>query len=224
MIFVKCKWCGEKFTAKKSRIKLGYARFCSRKCWFMYKKIKYCQLKKCPVCNKEFYVKKSETKKHKKDIFYCSRKCFLKYREKTECICKNCGKKFLSIPYRIKSGKAKFCSRVCVASYYQRNGIKKSTSIEIALEKELIKKGIKFQKQYPIYQAKTIPDFFITPNICIYADGDYWHSIKEQRIKDTQQNFILIFLGYKVYRFWEHDILKNAKKCINKIKEIKNVN
>ena len=91
------------------------------------------------------------------------------------------------------------------------------TSIEIKMEQELTKRGVRFQKQYPIYQAKTIPDFFIAPNICIYCDGDYWHRKSGRPEKDAQQNFILNFLGYKVYRFWEKDIKKDISKCVDTI-------
>ena len=57
------------------------------------------------------------------------------------------------------------------------------------------------------------------PNICIFADGDYWHSdgFPETRKRDKIVNKELKKQGYKVLRFWEHEIKKNVDFCINKI-------
>ena len=48
------------------------------------------------------------------------------------------------------------------------------TSIELKIEELLIEERIPFEAQKRILSI-TQPDFFLKPNICIYADGDYWH-------------------------------------------------
>ena len=109
----------------------------------------------------------------------------------------------------------------------------KDTNIEKILQKGLRKKGIKFEKHKPILGQ---PDLFIKPNICIFADGDFWHgwlylqgrdfSGKKhfnnkhfQHIikKDKKITLQLKELGYNILRFWEHEINENPKKCLQKI-------
>jgi len=112
----------------------------------------------------------------------------------------------------------------------------KDTKIEKILQKRLQEKGIKFEKHKPILGQ---PDIFIKPNICIFADGDYWHAnpkfhkldslvSSHRRLKhaskiwenDEKINQKLIQKGYNILRFWEHDINENPEKCIRKIIKI----
>lgn len=53
----------------------------------------------------------------------------------------------------------------------------KDTSIEIKIQEALLKEGVVFEKHKNI---KGQPDIFIEPNICIFADGDYWHGNPEK--------------------------------------------
>lgn len=103
----------------------------------------------------------------------------------------------------------------------------KDTAIEIKLQKELEKRNIIYKKQKQMFGR---PDIFIEPNICIFADGCYWHGCQEHCInskfsfrinKDKNINEELNKQGYIVYRFWEHDINRSVEECINKIIEIK---
>ena len=128
-----------------------------------------------------------------------------------------CGKHFMVEKFAIRNGHGFCCSRSCGAIHHTIHSTKQGTSIEIKLAQELTRQGIVFKSQYPIWQAKTIPDFFVEPNIVIYADGDYWHNRHEAKLKDEQQNFMLKFLGYKVYRFWEHEINNNVCACVHRI-------
>jgi DNA mismatch endonuclease (patch repair protein) len=112
----------------------------------------------------------------------------------------------------------------------------KDTNIEKILQKGLRKKGIKFEKHKPILGQ---PDLFIKTNICIFADGDYWHgwlylqgrdfSGKKQFNnkhfqhiikKDKKITLQLKELGYNILRFWEHEINENPEKCLQKIIKI----
>jgi DNA mismatch endonuclease (patch repair protein) len=101
----------------------------------------------------------------------------------------------------------------------------KATGIEVKIEQELIKRGINYQTQ--VYLCKvTIADFYLPEyRIIIQADGCYWHNCpihggdykKERNGKDAQQDKVLTFNGFNVYRFWEHDINKSVEDCINQL-------
>jgi len=90
------------------------------------------------------------------------------------------------------------------------------TSIEIKIENELKRRHIPFMEQVPLLGI-TIVDFLLPNKIIIYCDGDYWHSFKINKGKDACQDFALNFNGYKVFRFWEHEINKSPVKCINQV-------
>ncbi len=90
------------------------------------------------------------------------------------------------------------------------------TSIELKIENELKKRKINYQKQVPLCKIARV-DFLLEDKIVIFADGDYWHNLSKQKDKDKRQNEILISNGYKIYRFWEHEINENVKDCVDKI-------
>jgi len=111
----------------------------------------------------------------------------------------------------------------------------KDSKIEKILQEQLKKHKIKFQKHLPILGQ---PDLFIEPNICIFADGDYWHGWTYLQGKDFSDNkrlnneyfksriqndkkisMQLVEQEYKVLRFWEHEINENPEKCLQEIIE-----
>ncbi len=87
---------------------------------------------------------------------------------------------------------------------------------ERLLQEELTKRGVAFQKHKPI---PGLPDLFIEPNVCVFADGDYWHNIAEIAAADVKTNEVLRDKGYIVLRFWEKDIKASAAKCVDQIVE-----
>ena len=92
------------------------------------------------------------------------------------------------------------------------------TKIELAFEAQLRANRIKYIKQYNAENIACV-DFFIPEHkIIIQCDGNYWHSKKEIQQRDFNQDFILRFKGYKIFRFWESEINKNVKKCVDRIK------
>lgn len=98
---------------------------------------------------------------------------------------------------------------------------KKKTSIEIKLEDGLIKNQIPYESQFLVSKVCVID---IVPKnnrnkIAIFADGDYWHNRLNVKEKDERVNKSLQNLGWKILRFWEHDINNNLEYCISKIKE-----
>ena len=236
-----CKICEKEFFIKPYQIET--AKYCSRKCQGIGNSknkrgennphwkgglVKHI----CQQCGKEFYIEPSQIKQGKGK--FCSKKCLYKWISlnksgknnyrwkggKIERICQICKKKFYVDKAVIKRGRGKFCSRKCLGVWIVLHMKKKNTSIERLLEDELIHRDIPYTKQVPLLGI-TIVDFLLPKDIVIYCDGNYWHNLPGRKTKDVNQNFILTFYGYKVFRFTETEIKKSAKKCIDKIENKK---
>jgi len=108
----------------------------------------------------------------------------------------------------------------------------KDTKLELHF-KELLK-GLRFR-----YQPKIIgrPDFASKKlKIAIFIDSCFWHKCSKhfrkpksnisywkpkinKNVKRAKEvNKLLKKDGWKVIRFWEHEIKKNSNKCIDKVK------
>jgi G:T-mismatch repair DNA endonuclease (very short patch repair protein) len=109
------------------------------------------------------------------------------------------------------------------------------TCIEIDLQNILKENNIVFEKQKSFLGTdfKIYIDIFIAPNICIFADGCYWHACKQclnennftdwQRKRILYDTFItqrLIENGYIVLRFAEHSIKRDIYNCFNEIQKV----
>ena len=89
------------------------------------------------------------------------------------------------------------------------------------------------------------PDIILTKyKIAIFIDGEFWHGyrweekkkklkanrgywipkIEKNILRDRQNNRKLKKAGWKVVRFWEHQINKDTEKCLQKIKKIMSEN
>jgi len=107
----------------------------------------------------------------------------------------------------------------------------KDTSIEITLQKELTKRGIAFVKHPAIKICQ--PDLYLPDyDVVIFADGCYWHACSvhypnspygEWKTHDKAVTIYLTKMGYKVFRFWEHEIKKSPEKCIDKILQLSKI-
>ena len=113
------------------------------------------------------------------------------------------------------------------------------TTPEILLQRALRKEKIKFKKHCSMLAGK--PDVvLVDKKIAIFVDGEFWHGYrweeKKKKIKnnraywipkierniarDRQNNKKLKKLGWQVIRFWQHQIIEDVQKCIQKIKKI----
>lgn len=112
----------------------------------------------------------------------------------------------------------------------------KGTGIELRLGKLLWNAGIRYRKN-----SRSIfgtPDFSIKKyKVAIFCDGDFWHGkdwlshegdfksngefwrskITRNIIRDAQVNAVLEADGWKVFRFWETDLVKAPEKCLNEV-------
>jgi len=115
----------------------------------------------------------------------------------------------------------------------------RDTKVEVEflrlLSSELYPKGYRYRKHYSRLPGK--PDVvFIRQKIAVFLDGDFWHGYNLKKLgkkvpkqywlskiegniqRDKKLSAQLRKSGWKVLRFWEHQIKKNPKKAINKIK------
>jgi len=200
-------------------------KYCSKECYWQnlrdgigvkkpYKQVTV----NCRECGKEFNTIRAK---------YCSVECSLKHTairlqdvdysfqkgpriERVKRICKTCGKEFHVLPYEVKSRPCKYCSNIC---QIKAIGALNETSIEKAIREELEKREIDFipQAQIGAYFA----DFKIG-NVIIECDGEYWHNLPENKTRDKAKNRLYRKLGYKVFRFTDKEINKDAAACVDK--------
>jgi len=106
----------------------------------------------------------------------------------------------------------------------------KDTSIEQILRKILWKRGLRYRKNCPDVYGK--PDIcFKKKKIAVFCDSEFWHGkyFMEGKIPKTNQEYWIPKIkrnierdkevtarlkeeGWKVYRFWGKDILKDPEK------------
>lgn len=113
---IECKYCKKKLEVYNSSTK----KFCSRQCYFEYKKkqTKYLNFV-CHQCKKEYilaerFVKAELKKNPNKEFKFCSPECASKYhgRNRIEVECPVCHKKFLQ-QKKVIAHQENMLSRVC---------------------------------------------------------------------------------------------------------------
>ena len=118
----------------------------------------------------------------------------------------------------------------------------KNTSPEIKLRKALWNLGLRYRLHNNVLPGN--PDIFLKKyKLVIFVDGEFWHGYnweqKKPKIKtnrdfwipkiernmqrDTENNFKLECMGYKVFRFWEKTIKKELDYCIREISDYLNM-
>lgn len=121
-----CQECEKEFFDYLNRIKNGYGKFCSMKCYAKWRSknirgIKHPRWNKikqiCQICNKEFEIAPSVIKKGQGKI--CSNKCKVEWqkRYKIKLKCKTCGEKYQNSFSKSINNRGKFCSRKCYGNW-----------------------------------------------------------------------------------------------------------
>ena len=109
------------------------------------------------------------------------------------------------------------------------------TSIELAVRRELWRRGYRYRKNVMSLPGR--PDIvFSGARVVVFVDGDFWHGyrypawkrklseywdakIRRNRARD-QRNFAkLRRTGWRVLRLWEHDVKSDLGACIDRIAE-----
>ncbi len=107
----------------------------------------------------------------------------------------------------------------------------KDTMPELMLWNEL---DHRLLKKHPLIKGN--PDFGNkSKKVAVFVDGCFWHGcptcykppttridywsrkLKRNVANDERTNNILKASGFKVLRFWEHEVLKDARACAQKI-------
>ena len=114
------------------------------------------------------------------------------------------------------------------------------TSIEIKLRKALWDSGYRYRKNYKKLPGK--PDIVLLKyKIAIFCDSEFFHGkdwgklqkqlesgnnsefwinkIAKNIERDNEINKQLMFLGWKVIRFWGKDIKRDVKYCLKVVEE-----
>lgn len=94
---------------------------------------------------------------------------------------------------------------------------RKVSQLEILLRNSLDKYNIPYTT-HPRINRYCI-DILIEDNICVEADGKFWHSLPNIKEKDERKDTILKSLGFFVERFEEDEIRENPDKCVKKLIE-----
>jgi DNA mismatch endonuclease, patch repair protein len=123
---------------------------------------------------------------------------------------------------------------------YNMSRIKSSGSkIENIMGKALWSNGYRYRKQYVGLPGR--PDFVLVKHkIAIFCDSAFWHGYKNMSTmlhnfksnrefwipkirsnikRDKHVNRKLKKLGWRVLRFWDFEIEKDVKKCVEKVQE-----
>ena len=110
------------------------------------------------------------------------------------------------------------------------------SAIELCLGHAMWAAGLRYRKQYAGMPGK--PDFVIVRSkIAVFCDSSFWHgrnwaksaqAIKSNRefwipkierniARDSQVNRALRERGWKVFRFWDNQIIRGAERCVQRV-------
>ena len=107
------------------------------------------------------------------------------------------------------------------------------TTPELAVRKLVHARGLRFRKHCTWLAGR--PDLvFVRSRIVVFVDGDYWHGWRfpawkdklapywKQKIENNrrrdQRNFQRLRKdGWLVIRIWEHEVERDAARCIGRI-------
>jgi len=107
------------------------------------------------------------------------------------------------------------------------------TKPELAVRRLVHARGLRFRKHCARLPGR--PDLvFIAAKVAVFVDGDYWHGwrfptwkdklssywkgkIERNRRRDLCNFRKLRRKGWRVIRVWEHEVERDAKRCIDLI-------
>ncbi len=102
--------------------------------------------------------------------------------------------------------------KAAIASCKSQDG--KSSSIELKMREILTDNNYQFETNTSLLNV-CIPDIvFENEKVIIQCDGDYWHNYPDGLDRDHHQDEILEKNGWKVIRFWEHEINDDIEGCL----------
>lgn len=110
----------------------------------------------------------------------------------------------------------------------------KDTKMEVAFRRALWEKGFRYRKNSSKYFGK--PDIVLKKHkTVIFLDSCFWHGCKKHlrlpatrkkywrekiernKKRDKEVSRYYKKIGWRVFRFWEHEIKKNSEKAVGKV-------
>lgn len=224
-----CGNCGQSFLARDKG-----KRFCSQRCstlsrnrnyWAKFHQMHPHPDRTCLVCGKRFNVVDAPYKSKRR---FCTMSCQKRYEwanptspiriASVSAMRRERSHLSHSTPEMIRANRERRLRRVMPT---------KDTMIEVLLQKEIKERGIRFIAHIPLIVCQ--PDIFLPEfRLAVFADGCYWHGCpihhpmpnafqKRAIDKDRYQTAFLLRNGYRVSRFWEHQIKSNVRGCVDEI-------
>jgi len=109
----------------------------------------------------------------------------------------------------------------------------KDTKIEKMTASLLRKNKIHYRRFPKLFGS---PDFVVEKKILVFCDGDFWHGYQYDKKKKPPKKFWREKIernmardrkvtgklrrdGWSVIRMWEHDIEKNQRSCLRRIRK-----
>lgn len=102
------------------------------------------------------------------------------------------------------------------SSKYTAQRTQPATNIENKLRYSLLRKGINFVEQASIGPWSIdflLPDYMA----CVEADGEFWHSSTQAKMKDRRKDAWLRSKGYIVFHFDGKEIHQDADYCVERM-------
>jgi DNA mismatch endonuclease (patch repair protein) len=114
----------------------------------------------------------------------------------------------------------------------------KGTGIEKSFENELRKRKLRFTTHYSFGAGTSSIDFaFPKSKVAVFVDGDFWHGHDFSRWKNKLPTFwrkkietnirrdilktkALRKEGWKVLRFWEHELKRDVSSCASTVQKL----
>ena len=116
----------------------------------------------------------------------------------------------------------------------------RDTSPEKRLRSQLHRLGLRFRKNASPEPALRCKADIVFPRLrlCVFIDGCFWHGcpihfqcpkthaswwrekIQDNVLRDRRKNVALQHRGWRVLRFWEHDVMANLDKCVRRIQRM----
>lgn len=231
---ITCQKCGKVSTKRRP----DGQKFCSLACYRASEKPerKTGRERECGSCGKAIWVRPNA----EKPVNYCSVACFNKAQSrKVRYVCKVCGSPFEWSPSRVKENNPTYCSVGCrtACPEWKRNSViagnlaqqnaKEPSSLERAGCALLDAIGVEYKTQVLIGDKFTVDVFVPSRNLVIQWDGDYWHGYgvakdnrQKKRVKlDRSQDAYMRKAGFKVLRFWEHEVKNEGESVSENIRK-----
>lgn len=109
----------------------------------------------------------------------------------------------------------------------------RDTFLELRVRSALHRKGLRFRISYPLPGKPDI--VFVRARVIVFLDSCFWHGcplhvrlpksrteywyrkIQRNMERDAQVSARYAHTGWKVLRFWEHDLARNFDRCVQNI-------